>query len=71
MASYDIRTRLEAVSQELRELLSECMDAPVRVEGTGKLSMANFFARQALEAMTARPVIPRGGLDRSLPGGDR
>ncbi|ADU61453.1 MAG: hypothetical protein KUA35_09210 [Pseudodesulfovibrio sp.] len=71
MASHDVRTRLEAVSQELSELVSECMDSPVRVEGTGKLSMANFFARQALEAMTARPVIPRGGLDRSLPGGDR
>jgi hypothetical protein len=71
MASYDILIRLEAVSQELSELVSECMDAPTRIEGIGKLSMANFFARQALESMTARPVIPRGGLDRSLPGGDR
>lgn len=71
MVSNDVRTRLEAVSQELSELVSECMDATARIEGVGKLSMANFFARQALEAMTARPVIPRGGLDRSLPGGDR
>jgi hypothetical protein len=71
MSSNDVRTRLEAVSLELKELVAECMDGPAHVEGVGKLSMASFFARQALESMTARPVIPRGGLDRSLPGGDR
>ena len=69
--------RLEAVEAELRDIVSLAERYPGAVPGVGKLSMGLYWVRRAVEdgdqrrarvaAMTSRD----GGMDFSLPAGDR
>ncbi|WP_285906765.1 hypothetical protein [Pseudodesulfovibrio pelocollis] len=71
-----VQDRLERIEAELAALIEECRDggqgvAPVARLVAGRICMAQFFARRALDDMRRRREIPLGGRDRSVPRGDR
>jgi hypothetical protein len=69
--------RIAAVELELRDIVSQATHAPEVVPGIGKLGMAHYFVRRVVEEgdqRTARltaMVRQDGGMDYSLPAGDR
>jgi hypothetical protein len=70
MTHASIEQRLAAVEAELSALVEECRDGRAMVPQSGRICMAHYFSRAALDDMRRR-FVPRGGIERSLPAGDR
>jgi hypothetical protein len=72
-----IAERIAAVELELRDIVSQAKRAPQVVPGVGKLSMAHYFVGRVVEegehisARVSAMAIQDGGMDFSLPAGDR
>jgi hypothetical protein len=63
--------RLARIEGELAAMIEECKYGGEVVHQIGRICMAQFFARSALDDMRRRREIPQGGRDRSVPSGDR
>lgn len=65
--------RIEAVSMELADIVANAEFDPDMQREIGRLSMASFFLKRVVEERRRRRrgFVPRGGIDCSVPLGDR
>lgn len=71
-----ITDRIAAVLAEIDLIVSEMKGGPAVEDGVGKMGMAQYFISRALEdrrnkAAKIMSMAEVGGLDHSLPAGDR
>ncbi len=65
--------RIETIEIELADVVARAKQDPTMRDEIGRLSMSQYFLRRVVEDRQRRQrrIVPSGGIDHSLPAGDR